>query len=423
MGGLIVSNEGLALGDGLQFIDGLGGDGLTINLTALSWIDTWTANETDVIAIDFSTLQMVVKDSATPANDYNSTPDGKITYTSPSTKWILGSNGLYASGNTIRTEYDASGTALGVRCEELRTNRVLWNRDLTNAAWTKSNVTAAKDQTGIDGAANSASKITASAGNGTCLQSITSASAARITSAFVKRITGSGTIEMTQDNGGTWTAVTVTSSWSRVNVPSATLTNPIVGFRIGTNGDAIAVDFVQEETGAFITSPIATTTASGTRAVDNISFAITSGPAPTTAMTMFGTSLPTFQLQATGRNIFYVSSGAVANQVLLSYRSSSLDDFNLQLTRASSNEVLLAGGSISASVMNKCALGVAANDAAGYVGGASIGTDASCQVPGSMTTWQFGGGISGAQSLNGWLKQVLYVPRRMTNTELGAITV
>lgn len=386
------------------------------------WITSWTATEADVIAIDFSTLSMIIKDTVTPANDFSGSPDGKLTYTSPSTKWILGSNGLYSSGTTIRTAYNTSGVALGTLCEEARTNRVLWNRDLTNGAYTASNITAAKDQTGIDGSANSASSITATAGNGTILQSITSASAARITSAFVKRITGSGTIDMTQDNGATWTTVTVTSSWARVNVPSATVTNPIVGFRIVTSGDAIAVDFLQEESGAFITSPIATTTASVTRAIDNISYAASGGPAPGASITMFAAALPTEQLQATGRNIFYVSTGSTTNQVLLAFRSSSLDDYNIQLTRASSNEIVIAGGSISTSVMNKMALGVATNDAAAYGNGASLGTDASCQVPGSMTTWQFGGGVSGATPLNGYLKQVLYVPRRMTNTELANIT-
>lgn len=165
-----------------------------------------------------------------------------------------------------------NATAAGLLIEESRTNVVLQNRDLTNASWTKTNVTAVKDQTGIDGVANSASKITASAGNGTVTQSITLASSARFQTAFVKRITGTGTVNMTMDGGSTWTAVTVTGSWTRVSIPTQTLANPAIGFQIVTNGDAIAVDFVQNEDGAFATSPIFTTTASVTRAADNIKF-------------------------------------------------------------------------------------------------------------------------------------------------------
>ena len=161
-------------------------------------------------------------------------------------------------------------TDLGLLREAARTNVVLWDRDLTNAAWTKTNVTAAKDQTGPDGVSNSASSITATAGNGTALQSITLGSSDRFQSAWVKRLIGSGTINMTMDNGSTWTAITVTAGWTRVTIPTQTLANPIVGFRIVTNGDSIAVDFVQNEDGTFGTSPIETTTASTTRASDVI---------------------------------------------------------------------------------------------------------------------------------------------------------
>jgi hypothetical protein len=388
-----------------------------------SWIEQNTAFESDVIAVDFSTLAMIIKDSGTPANSYNGAPASKLTYTSPSAKVIRGADGLFSSASTIRTEYDASGTALGVRCEEARTNRVLWNRDLTNAAWTATNITAAKDQTGIDGTANGASSITATAGNGTILQSITSASAARITSAFVKRITGTGNIDLTQDNGTTWTTVTVTSSWTRVQVPSATVTNPIVGFRVVTSGDAIAVDFVQEESGAFTTSPIATTTATVTRAIDNITMATTLGPTVGSALTMFAEFLPTNQLQATSRCAATLDDGGINNRVFISMRAASNDDLDVRVSTAASAVVIINAGSISADAMNRAAIGVALNDANAYQSGASIGTDTSCSVPTGTTTWRFGRDHSGTP-LNGWLKRVLFLPtRRMSNTELGRITL
>ena len=45
-------------------------------------------------------------------------------------------------------------------------------------------------------------------------------------------------------------------SYTRVTIPTQTLANPVVGFRIVTSGDAIDVDFVQLEDGAFPTSVI-----------------------------------------------------------------------------------------------------------------------------------------------------------------------
>lgn len=156
----------------------------------------------------------------------------------------------------------------GALSEEARTNSVLWNRDLTNAAWVKSNTTTALDQIGVDGTAGAASSLTATAGNGTILQAITLVSEGYFLSAFVKRVAGSGVVNMTMDGGATWTAIPITSGWSKISIPAQTLANPIVGFEIVTSGDKIAVDFVQLELGAFATSPISTTNASVTRAVD-----------------------------------------------------------------------------------------------------------------------------------------------------------
>jgi hypothetical protein len=196
--------------------------------------------------------------------------DPRITFTRASTGTYVGDNGLVktAAVNEARFEHTLAGESLGLLVEEARTNIALHNRDLSNVAWTATNVTAVKDQTGADGVASSASKITASADNGTILQAITATAATRTTSAYVKRITGSGTVELTQNGGTTWTAVTVTNSWTRVNLVAAAVTNPSVGFRLGTNGDSIAVDYVQCESSAGVTSVIETGGASVTRAAD-----------------------------------------------------------------------------------------------------------------------------------------------------------
>jgi hypothetical protein len=197
--------------------------------------------------------------------------DPRITFSRASSATYVDADGLIKSATAGQARFDHSpttGESLGLLVEEARTNLLLHNRTLTDAAWVTSNVTAAKDQVGVDGVASSASKITASGANGTILQTITSASAARATSAYVKRITGTGAIEMTQDNGTTWTAITVTNAWTRVAIPSATVTNPVVGFRIVVNNDAIAVDYVQCESGTFIGSAIETTSATVTRSAD-----------------------------------------------------------------------------------------------------------------------------------------------------------
>ena len=167
-----------------------------------------------------------------------------------------------------------AASLLGFRRENVATNNLLWNRDLSNAAWTKTNVTAAKNAIGLDGIANTATTLTATATNATILQAITLASAARCASAYVRRKTGTGTISFTQDNGSTWTDITSqlnTSTFTRVEI-TATLANPSVGFKISTSGDAIEVDCVQNVAGSIATSPIVTTTAAVTRNADSLSY-------------------------------------------------------------------------------------------------------------------------------------------------------
>jgi hypothetical protein len=184
---------------------------------------------------------------------------------------------------TSTTEYKQTGaftptntpllpasTCNGLLIEESRANRILWCRDASQSNWTKTNVTAAKDQTGIDGVANAASSLTATADNGTCIQTITLASGSRTASVYLKRITGTGNVQVSLD-GSTWSTVDLSSTeWRRI-VLSGTVTNPVVGIRLATNGDAVAMDFAQVEDGAFATTPILTTTASATRAVDAVS--------------------------------------------------------------------------------------------------------------------------------------------------------
>ena len=156
-----------------------------------------------------------------------------------------------------RLTFTTAGALAGLLREVGRTRETLQPRDMTQAAWTKSaSMTAAKTQTGQDGVANSASSLTAAAINQTCLQVVTSASAARAFSAGIKSLAGGLTIDMTCDGGATWQAVTITTSWARYPITQAAVTNPSYGFRLRGSGDSIAVDFVQGEQGTFATSPI-----------------------------------------------------------------------------------------------------------------------------------------------------------------------
>jgi hypothetical protein len=330
--------------------------------------------------------------------------------------WVLGSNGFYsAQAAGIAFEYEPSTGGYYGLCEAVAaTNIVLWSRDLTNAAWTKSNVTATKDQAGIDGVANSATRLAATAGNGTALQAITLASSSRKQSAFVKRVVGSGTLEMTTDNGTTWTAVTVTASWTRVEIAAQTLANPTVGFRIGTSGDEIAVDFVQNELGApgVATSPIPTTTVAVTRAADVWTSTASSFPIGTAFTSFIDYSLP---VNGTDGYAFGLSDNTDNNFVGIRIGTGEYKVVTAGVTQAA----MVVAGALTAGrreISGRAKL----NDSAATMNGAAIVADTVCTVP-VVDRLCFGRHrAAGTVPMNLPLKlrRFVHVPRGLSDAEL-----
>ncbi len=92
------------------------------SVAALSGAATLLRSENDGLAFDFTDQSAVIKDTATPANAYSSTgtvsggvpigPGGKLTYSSPSAKLCLQSDGLYkyAPHNSFVRSEDFSTT-------------------------------------------------------------------------------------------------------------------------------------------------------------------------------------------------------------------------------------------------------------------------------------------------------------------------
>ncbi len=192
-----------------------------------------------------------------------------------------GSSGFGTSPTTIPSAVGAQYIALTASPTGTGVTLDLWVNGAASGALVIDNVSVklaavqpAKTATGLDGIANTATTLTATAADAIILQPISLASAARCASAYVKRRTGTGTISFTQDGGSTWTDITSqinSSTWSRVQITS-TLANPSVGFKISTSGDAIDVDCVQNEAGAKATSPIVTTTTTVTRNADSLAY-------------------------------------------------------------------------------------------------------------------------------------------------------
>lgn len=266
----------------------------------------------------------------------------------PFSAWLAAASGLFLRGSAkysvnaskvlvARTNdfpcfnYDFNtGAYLGLSIEGARTNDVLWNRDLTNAAWVASGVTVAKDQIGVDGVASSACSLTATAPNGTVTQAITAASNTRIQSIYIRRLVGSGNVSMSMDGGATFTLVDIVSLWERASIPVQTVTNPSVVIQLATSGDKIAIDLVQNEVGTFVSSPILTTTASATRAEDLLRMG-SPGVAATTAATWLVGIAPVDPLVPTASTTLYNTTDATGQNrfVQLVRNQSGSNNINL----------------------------------------------------------------------------------------------
>lgn len=319
------------------------------------------------------------------------------------------------SANVPAVDWVSSVGAYGLRVNETRTNRALWSRDLTNGVWVASNASPTKTATGIDGSTNSASTVTASADGATILQAITHTSTARTLSMFLRRRTGTGTVETTINGGTTWVERTLTSSWQRFTT-TATLANPSVGIRIATNGDAVDVDVVQCEDGAFATSPHVTTTTATARAAD----------APTVTLgAWFGATQGTIVVDyvnvttATG-SLVSTDDGSTNNRIITFTNGGTTPAARVVAGGVDQANMNLA--TVTAGTLGRIAFGFEQDNFAASINGAAASTDTSGSVPTGQTTMRIGTNVLTLAALNGHITRMRYFARRISNSTLRALS-
>jgi len=321
--------------------------------------------------------------------------------------------------NVPRLDYPIGGIANGcpsLLVESSSENLALHSRDLTNIVWVATNITPVKNAVGADGVASGATTLTATAGNATILQSLTHLSQIRVFSAYVRRVTGTGTIEMTTDGGTTWTAVTITSSYTQVGCPPQTLANGAVGFRIVTSGDVIVVDFCQAERTS-IKSPIPTTTLAVTRQADIIT--------KTNIASLIGQTEGVFYLNLSykrGGN----SSTSPTRWIDLFGSSDSiglgLNNFNLIRSVVNGNSDTLSGTDTTTSF--KIAWGYDASGVVCFVNGTQYTlTNGGAQVMTSLDGFKIDmTSTSGVRLVGTRILASALFPTRLTNAQLQALT-
>lgn len=305
----------------------------------------------------------------------------------------------------------------GYFAEPSRTNNCLWNRDLTNVAWTKTNITAAKTTTGLDNVPNSATRLTAAATDATITQLLTAATGTRTLSAYIKRISGTGTISLTRNGGTGWTDITsslVTGSWVLVQMTSDVGANPTVGIKMGTSGDVIDVDCVQDENGAWATSPILTTTAAVTRNGDVLSYASAFDVAQGTALCSLRSDVPV----NSGSNIYALQGGTGGNASFV--YTNSADARTISRAYDGANAATVTSADITTGIRKKAV---------------RWGTDLVCAGDGILGTVKPFDGSMGVSStlfvgcnsistepLSGTIRDVHIWPTPLTDTQMKQVT-
>ena len=370
----------------------------------------------DGIHLNFATGQYYTK--AVGAVPTVSAFTSLFTFTGGNQSLYMGSAGLLVASvtNTPRIEYSSTGSVLGLLMEAARTNLGLWSDDHTNVAWVKTTMTTAKTSTGPDGTASSATRLTATGANSLSVQTVVSASATRVYSVWMKRITGTGDIDMTVDGGTGWTTKTLTTSWQRFEITQAAVTNPVFGIRIVTDTDAIDVYGSQLESAAFASSLIPTTTLAVARTVDSCIRTLSTEFSATAGTVVVAGRASGGQDASLGQLVWAFDDGTTANPTRL-LRPAASNAARFVVVSAATLD-----GTFTNSTNYKHAAAWAVNDFAVSFNGGAVLTDTLGAVSPGLLTLGLGCGATGTP-MNGHIKQFDYYPERKANIYLQNYSV
>jgi len=340
-----------------------------------------------------------------------------LSFTRSSPAWHFDNNGLLvsAANDVARFDHDLNGVSLGLLMEGSSTNVALWSRTLAQSAWVKTNASVLKNQLGIDGAVGSASSMTATAANATVLQTVASTVVDHTFSVYLKRLTGTGQVNITVDDGVTWQSVSLTNVYQRFETTKTVA--PVFGIQITVNGDSIAMDLAQVEVSSFSTSPIITAAATVSHAVD---------VCQTTDLSWYNEAGGTYYVRAS-----QVGSPALAEIIRIdnnadravSLRQNSIVPSAITVD-SGFNTLNLTGSGRAPGVSFRMALALLNNDAQLYQDGVDEGAFILVDMPISVssTTLRIGNGVANANTYTGHIQEFAYSPVRHDNAFLQSIT-
>lgn len=146
----------------------------------------------------------------------------------------------------------------GVTTAKAEENLLLRSQDYS-ATWTVTSLTPVTSKTAPD-STSTATEFTATAADAVLTQGYTAIAGAYTFSVWLRRVTGTGDIQIAADNG-TWTTKVITGTWARYDVTQTVAAgSKTAGVRVVTSTDAIEVWGAQLEQRSVMTAYTATTT-------------------------------------------------------------------------------------------------------------------------------------------------------------------
>lgn len=323
-----------------------------------------------------------------------------------------------AAVDTVRVTHDAATLApQGLLIESAATNLVQWSRDLSNAYWTKTDMTAALTAAGLTAAANSATRLTATASNATVKVPMSLASG--VFSVWLRRVSGSGAVQITTDNFATTQAVTLTTAWQRFT--RFTGTSGWVGVRIVTSGDVIEVDAAQAEAGTSATSPIHTAGGAVTRSADVVTYSVSAAAQPSLAVGTLAVTLAVRRELTSGgmQNLVTAQDAGGTSHVKVRMTNVSLGAEVMYTNAGATQATLALGASIALDEEHTVCASWAANNYAATRKGATPATD----VAGFVSSAAVAAVVFSAPSDCAYtVRRLTFLPAASSSPELQALS-
>lgn len=383
-----------------------------------------------------------------------------VTLTRASTATRFNSSGVMATAAVDARRIDhnpgASNAPRGILIEPQRTNLLTYSQDLANAAWTKLNATAAKNQPDLTGGANLASRLTSdnTGANGQfrASQSLTisgtnapywavlkagTVTNVRIsTASFTTNVTGNFDLTNGVVLSGSDASARIESLGSgrwlcSILIPVGADPSGMVlinGLTAGGSTTFAPLDGTQTfdilatqvESGDFPTSYIPTAASQVTRSAD---LAFVGGTAFSDAYgTSAGTCVVTFRTRGalTDRRAADLSNGSDSDRITLSQNGSAqlvVDVRDVATSQASLN----LGTVADYAATQKVAFAWSGNDFAACLNGGTVATDASGTVP-TLDRLHIGAAFGGGNQFAGWIESIQFGRERLSNTRLQELT-